>query len=193
MIYQHWIRIRRNRGAPLNVLEALVIVLGSSKNGDPGLLRGLKGTMYELQMVDISTPLVEGVTLVSQWTGWEYKELEKVFLSIIASAADGVVVSAVWAALDFIYFAHFKCHSNSTLKKLEATWTDFHERKSIFITHGVCKQFNIPKLHSMQHYLNMIKSHGTMDNFNTEFPEQLHIDVAKDTFDHTNKMSGLTV
>ena len=129
----------------------------------------------------------KGVTLVSQWTGREYKELEKVFLGVIAGATDGAVVSAVRAALDFIYFAHFECHSDSTLKKLEAAWTDFHERKSIFIVHGVREQFNIPKLHSMQHYLHMIKSHGTTDNFNTELPERLHIDIAKDAFDHTNK------
>ena len=39
----------------------------------------------------------------------------------------------------------------------------------------------------MQHYCHMIKSHGTADNFNTELPERLHIDIAKDTFKHTNK------
>lgn len=33
----------------------------------------------------------------------------------------------------------------------------------------------------------MIKSHGTADNFNTELPEQLHINVAKDPFNHSNK------
>jgi len=129
----------------------------------------------------------KGITLVSQWTGQEYKELEKVFLGVIAGATDGAIVSAVRAALDFIYYAHFECHTDSTLKRLEAAWTDFHEKKSIFIDHGVREQFNIPKLHSMQHYLHMIKSHGTADNFNTELPERLHIDIAKDAFDHTNK------
>jgi len=129
----------------------------------------------------------KGITLVSQWTGQEYKELEKVFLGIIAGATDGAVVSAVWAVLDFIYYAHFECHTNSTLKKLKAAWTDFHEKKSIFVDCSVREHFNIPKLHSMQHYLHMIKSHGTTDNFNTELPEQLHIDIAKDAFSHTNK------
>ena len=129
----------------------------------------------------------KGITLVSQWTGQEYKELEKVFLGVIAGAADGTVVSAVQAALNFIYYAHFKCHTDSSLKKLEAAWTDFYERKSVFVDHSVREHFNIPKLHSMHHYLHMIKLHGTTDNFNTELPEQLHIDIAKDTFDHSNK------
>lgn len=129
----------------------------------------------------------KGITLVSQWTGQEYKEMEKVFLGVIAGATDGAIVSAVQAVLNFIYYAHFECHTDSTLKKLEAAWMDFHERKSIFIVHGVREHFNIPKLHSMQHYLHMIKSHGTADNFNTELPERLHIDIAKDAFSHSNK------
>ena len=129
----------------------------------------------------------KGITLVSQWTGQEYKELEKVFLGVVAGAADGMVVSAVRAALDFIFYAHFERHTDSTLQKLEAAWIDFHEKKSVFIQYGVRKHFNFPKFHSMQHYLHMIKSHGTADNFNTELPERLHIDIAKDAFDHTNK------
>ena len=39
----------------------------------------------------------------------------------------------------------------------------------------------------MQHYFYMIKSHGTVDNFNTELPKRLHIKMAKDAFKHTNK------
>lgn len=113
----------------------------------------------------------KGITLVSQWTGQEYKELEKVFLGVIAGTADGAVISAVRAALNFIYYAHFECHTDSSLKKLEAAWIDFHEWKSVFVDHSVCEHFNIPKLHSMHHYLHMIKLHSTMDNFNTKLPE----------------------
>ena len=129
----------------------------------------------------------KGITLVSQWTGQEYKELEKVFLGVIAGAVEGPVVSAVRAALDFIYYAHFECHTDSSLQKLTNAWNDFHKRKTIFIDCGVREHFNIPKVHSMQHYFHMIKSHGTADNFNTELPERLHIDIAKDAFKHTNK------
>ena len=64
---------------------------------------------------------------MSQWTGQEYKELEKVFLGVIAGATDGAVVSVVQAALNFIYYAHFECYTNSSLKKHEAALTDFHE------------------------------------------------------------------
>lgn len=129
----------------------------------------------------------KGISLVSQWTGQEYKELEKVFLGVVAGAVEGPVVSAVRAALDFIYYAHFERHTDSSLGELNLAWDDFHEKKAIFIERGVRSHFNIPKVHSMQHYFHMIKSHGTADNFNTELPERLHIDIAKDAFKHTNK------
>ena len=128
----------------------------------------------------------KGIPLVSQWTGEEYKEVEKVFLGIIAGLGEEAVISAMWTVLNFIYYAHFECHTDSTLRRLEVVWTNFHN-KSVFVTHSIQEHFNIPKLHSTQHYLHMIKSHGTTDNFNTELPKWLHIIVAKDTFNHTNK------
>jgi hypothetical protein len=45
---------------------------------------------------------------------------------------------------------------------------------------------NIPKLHSLQHYIAVIKLYGTMDNYNTEYTERLHIDLAKDAYHATN-------
>lgn len=128
-----------------------------------------------------------GISIMSQWTGREYKELEKIFLGVIAGAVDSEVASAVRTTLDFMYYAHFERHTDSSLQKLADTWHDFHEKKKVFIDHNVRDHFNIPKIHSMQHYLHMIQSHGTADNFNTELPERLHIDIAKEAFKHTNK------
>ena len=129
----------------------------------------------------------KGISLVSQWTGREYKELEKVFLGVLAGAAEAQVISAVKAVLDFIYYAHFEHHTDSSLLKLQDAWTNFHEQKAVFIDRGVCEHFNIPKLHSMQHYVHMIKSHGTANGYNTELHERLHINIAKDAFNHSNK------
>ena len=55
----------------------------------------------------------------------------------------------------------------------------FHDNKEIFVDLGVRDAFNIPKLHFARHYLNYIKLYGTLDNYNTEYTEQLHIDFAK--------------
>ncbi|KAG2353208.1 hypothetical protein BDR07DRAFT_1383378 [Suillus spraguei] len=42
-------------------------------------------------------------------------------------------------------------------------------------------------MHSMEQYVASIKSRGSADGFNTEFPEQLHIDFAKNAYRATNK------
>ena len=59
--------------------------------------------------------------------------------------------------------------------------------KSIFIDLGVRANFNLPKLHSLQHYASCIESLGTTDNYNTENTERLHIDFAKDAYRATNR------
>jgi hypothetical protein len=44
---------------------------------------------------------------------------------------------------------------------------------------GIHDDFNIPKFHSLLHYVDSIKAFGTTDNYNTEMFERLHIDFAK--------------
>jgi hypothetical protein len=62
----------------------------------------------------------------------------------------------------------------------------FHINHDIFISLGVRKHFKIPKLHNSGHYYEFILLYGSADNFNTEFMEQLHIDLAKDAYALTN-------
>ena len=38
----------------------------------------------------------------------------------------------------------------------------------------------------MQHYAESIRNYGTTDNYNTEYTERLHIDLAKDAYNSTN-------
>ncbi|KAF8574595.1 hypothetical protein K439DRAFT_1655621 [Ramaria rubella] len=86
----------------------------------------------------------KGISTISQWSGTEYKNMEKVFMGLISES-----------------LARFHAHNDA------------------FITHNVCEHFQIPKIHAMEHYVASIKSCGTADGFNTELPEQLHIDFAK--------------
>ncbi|OCH84243.1 hypothetical protein OBBRIDRAFT_815534 [Obba rivulosa] len=68
----------------------------------------------------------KGISLVSQWTGTKYKNMEKVFLSVLSGRVEEAVIQAVHAVLDFIYYAHFKVHSDDLLKQLEDAWNTFH-------------------------------------------------------------------
>ncbi|KAG2059404.1 hypothetical protein BDR06DRAFT_851001, partial [Suillus hirtellus] len=51
---------------------------------------------------------------------------------------------------------------------------------------GIQNNFNLPKLHAAWHYMSMIQAFGTTDNYNTEYTEHLHIDLAKDAYCATN-------
>ena len=88
--------------------------------------------------------------------------------------------------LDFIYYAQYHSHTTTSLKAMEDALKTFHNNKDIFITTGICSDFNIPKLHSMLHYVDMIKLLGSADGYNTEAPERLHIDIAKKAYRASN-------
>ncbi|OBZ65482.1 hypothetical protein A0H81_14596 [Grifola frondosa] len=129
----------------------------------------------------------KGISLVTQWTGTEYKNMEKVFLGVLTGASDPAVLRVVRAVLDFIYFAHFEAHSDNSLSRLNDAWTDFHANKHVFVDCGVREHFNIPKFHSTCHYESSIRRLGSADGYNTEGSERLHIDYAKQAYASSNK------
>ena len=64
----------------------------------------------------------KGISLTTQWSGTEHKNMEKVFLPILAGATDPAVLRAVRGVLDFIYYAHFETHCDESLSALDAAW-----------------------------------------------------------------------
>ncbi|KAJ6527329.1 hypothetical protein DFH09DRAFT_1328133 [Mycena vulgaris] len=129
-----------------------------------------------------------GISSVSQWTGTEHKEMEKVFLGLIAAGAVPDMVKAVRGLIDFAYFASLQSHTSKTLDGMRDALNTFHAHKQIFIDLGGRKNhFNIPKVHSLDHYEPLMRLFGTADGFNTESPERLHIDYAKNAYRASNR------
>jgi len=124
----------------------------------------------------------KGISFMSQWTGTEHKEMEKVFVGLLAGAVTSRVLTVVRALLDFIYLSQLQSHTSRTLDALEACLNTFHTHKSVLIELGIWEHFNIPKLHVILHYLNAIRALGSADGYNTEFPEWLHIEFAKEGY-----------
>lgn len=50
----------------------------------------------------------KGISLVMQWTGMEYKNMEKVFLGALAGTAKHDVIVCIRAVLDFIYYSRLE-------------------------------------------------------------------------------------
>lgn len=113
----------------------------------------------------------KGISKRKQWTGADYRELQRVFLGVIAGGVENRVIAAVQAVLDFVYYTQFQSHTEKTLSHMQAALTSFHANKDVFIELGVREHFNIPKIHSMIHYAESIRLFGSADGFNTELPE----------------------
>lgn len=69
---------------------------------------------------------------------------------------------------------------------MEESLSSFHKNKH-YAFGDQRDQFNFPKLHSLVHYTSAIRSLGTLDGYNTELPERLHINFAKKAYNASNK------
>ncbi|KAJ7136421.1 hypothetical protein C8R43DRAFT_1089450 [Mycena crocata] len=135
---------------------------------------------------------MKGISKLNRVTGREHAQISRFLLGIILDIRlpDGLssmrLVQAVRAVLDFVYLAQYPMHTTETLDILEDARLRFHENKAIFVDLGVREDFNLPKLHTWDHYGPNIISFGSTDNYNTEYTERLHIDLAKDAYRSTN-------
>ncbi|KAI0039282.1 hypothetical protein FA95DRAFT_1504372 [Auriscalpium vulgare] len=133
-----------------------------------------------------------GISHMSRVSGQEHKDICRVLLGVIVDlplpnhASTAPLVRAVRALLDFVYVAQYPTHSTTTLEYLDNALARFHADKEAFYLAGAVQSFELPKLHSMLHYSDSIKLFGTTDNYNTEYSERLHIDLAKDAYRATN-------
>jgi hypothetical protein len=134
----------------------------------------------------------KGISSLSRVTGQEHDQMCRILLALVMDAplAEGLsnqrLVRAVRALMDFAFLAQYPAHTGETLELLEDALSRFHDDKQIFVDLGIRDHFNLPKLHFTRHYVDLIKLYGTTDNFNTEYTERLHIDLAKAAYAATN-------
>ncbi|KAL7278907.1 hypothetical protein ACG7TL_006738 [Trametes sanguinea] len=133
-----------------------------------------------------------GISILSQWTGGEAKEIEKILLGILVGRVSSRVLKAVRGLLDFVYYAQLETHSDATLSQMHQALNLFHQNKAALIELGVREHFNIPKLHSLIHYVDAIMRLGCLDGVNTENSERLHIDYAKKAYRASSRREYLS-
>ena len=134
----------------------------------------------------------KGISGLSRVTGHEHDQICRFLLGIIIdirlphNCSNIRFIRSARALLDFLYLAQYPIHSSSTLQLLMDALAQFHANRDVFIALGIRTQFNLPKLHFMSHYVELIKHLGTADNFNTQHTERLHIPLAKRAYAATN-------
>ena len=135
---------------------------------------------------------MKGISSLSCVTGQQHSQMCCFLLGLILDirllngASPSHLLQAIHALLDFLYLAQYPCHSTETLQLLDNTLLKFHENKDMFIDIGIHEHFKIPKLHLLHHYVMYIKLFRSPDNYNTQYTECLHIDLAKDAYHATN-------
>ena len=134
-----------------------------------------------------------GISSLSRVTGQEHDQMCRLLLGLVIDAplpnglSNARLLRCVRGIMDFLYYSQYSIHTDTTLKLMRDALNRFHTNKDIFIDLGVRNHFNIPKLHFLSHYVDLITLFGTTDNFNTQYTERLHIDYAKDAYAATNK------
>jgi hypothetical protein len=129
----------------------------------------------------------DGISVISQWSGNEHRALEKVILGMIADVVPHRVFLATEALLTLVYYMRWESHDDTSLSAIYAALDAFHDNKDIFVQLGLREDFNFPKLHAIQHYVDSIRLFGSADGYNTEISERLHIDFAKTAYRATNR------
>ncbi|KAJ3776370.1 hypothetical protein FB446DRAFT_762900 [Lentinula raphanica] len=129
-----------------------------------------------------------GISALSQISGTERKNMGKILLGcLVGSDMPRDALTAVRSILDFLYLAQYSTHDDDTLSYMVDALNLWHAKKSSFIDLAVHDDLNIPKFHTLQHYVEMIRFFGCTDNYNTEMFERLHIDYAKKGWRASNK------
>ncbi|KAJ3987299.1 hypothetical protein F5890DRAFT_1472384, partial [Lentinula detonsa] len=140
----------------------------------------------------------KGISTLQHVSGVEHAQMSSFILGLIAEAplpggmSNTRLVRCLRGLIDFLYLSQYPVHSTHSLNLLSNALHCFHENKAIFIDLGIRSDFRIPKIHFMNHYVDDIQGMGTLDNFNTEYTERLHIDLAKQAYCATNKKDELS-
>ncbi|KAG9087422.1 hypothetical protein FS749_002924 [Ceratobasidium sp. UAMH 11750] len=134
----------------------------------------------------------KGITSIQQWTARESKQMLSQILPIVLGDLTPELSRLVRSVVDFIFRAHASSMTDNDIDDLERDLSTFHELKGLLVAKGFYEsegRFNrIPKLHMLSHYAHFIRELGTLDGYNTETPERLHIEYAKVPWRASNKV-----
>jgi hypothetical protein len=139
----------------------------------------------------------DGINHLSQWTGRDDRELQRVILPVIAGfpSMEQRVMRCLQSFHDFLYLAQYRSHSTTTLDYLDQSLRVFHSLKRIFIINGArrgkkkksyIRHFCIPKLAGLHAYSYHIPRMGTSIQFSTEITETCHQTMAKAPYRASN-------
>lgn len=101
------------------------------------------------------------------------------------------MVRTIRAFIEFCYIARQEVHDTKSLQKLQETLERFHHYRTIFISTGVRSDFNLPRQHSLIHYVKLIRAYGAPNGLCSSITESKHIKSIKDPYRRSSRCNAL--
>lgn len=118
--------------------------------------------------------------------------LYKVYLPAIAGHVPSDMVRALRAFLEFCYIARRDVQDTNSLRELQDALDRYHHYRRIFEMSGVRpKGFNLPRQHSLLHYLRLIRAFGAPNGLCSSITESKHIKAIKEPWRRSNHYNAL--
>lgn len=116
----------------------------------------------------------------------------QVYLPAIESYVPEEMVQAIRAFLEFCYLARRDVHDTHSLAALDDTLRRFHHHRDIFRTSGIrVNGFNLPRQHSLTHYVKLIRAFGAPNGLCSSITESKHIKAVKEPWRRSNRFEAL--
>ena len=102
------------------------------------------------------------------------------------------MVQAMRAFLEFCYLARRDVHDTHSLTALDDALQRFHHHREIFRTSGVrANGFNLPRQHSLIHYVKLIRAFGAPNGLCSSITESKHIKAVKEPWRRSSRFEAL--
>ena len=126
------------------------------------------------------------ISIISQWSGTEYKNMEKVFLGVLQNQVSYMLFALLSTSSTITIFSHtqWTLSRNSSLPRL--CFTPISNTLLIRAFEKIVTT-SISINYILSQYIESIISPGSVDEYSTKSPERLHIDFAKVAYWSTNK------
>jgi hypothetical protein len=102
------------------------------------------------------------------------------------------MVCSIRAVLEFCYIARQDVHNEKSIKKLNDALERFHHYRNIFVTTNIRPNgFNLPRQHSMVHYISLIRTFGGPNGLCSSITESKHIKAVKEPWHRSSRYKAL--
>ena len=103
------------------------------------------------------------------------------------------MVQTMRAFLEFCYIARRDVHDTNSLNALDDALQRFHRYREVFCTSGICADgFNLPRQHSLTHYVKLIRAFGAPNGLCSSITESKHIKAVKEPWRRSNRFEALS-